>query len=51
MNTIKYKINMDFEIKQSKHENKVLTGRKKWTREAKLQKLQEAAGKEDKSGT
>lgn len=48
IDTIKYKINMAFEIKQGKHENKRLTGRKKWTREAKLQKLQEPVKEEAK---
>jgi large subunit ribosomal protein L10e len=48
IDTIRYKINMAFEVKQGKHENKVLTGRKKWTREAKLQKLQEPVKEEAK---
>jgi len=38
---IKYKVNMPFEIKEKAHLNKVLSGRKKWTREAKLEKLEE----------
>jgi large subunit ribosomal protein L10e len=48
IDTIRYKVNMAFEVKQGIHENKVLTGRKKWTREAKLQKLQEPVKEETK---
>jgi len=40
---IKYKINMPFEIQEKQHLNKKLSGRKKWTREAKLEKIQEVA--------
>ena len=40
---IKYKVNMPFEIKEVKHLNKMLSGRKKWTREAKIGKAQEVA--------
>lgn len=39
---IKYKVNMPFEIVEKKHLNKKLSGRKKWTREAKIAKSTEA---------
>jgi len=39
---IKYKVNMPFEIKEKAHLNKILSGRKKWTREAKIAKTEAA---------
>jgi|GEM_PF-169683 len=37
----KYKLNMDYVLIVSKHENKRLSGRKKWTRETKVAKAEE----------
>jgi large subunit ribosomal protein L10e len=42
---IKYKVNMPFEIAEKPHLNKVLSGRKKWTREAKIEKSKELEAK------
>ena len=42
---IKYKVNMPFEIKEKAHLNMVLSGRKKWTREAKIEKSKELEAK------
>jgi large subunit ribosomal protein L10e len=39
--SIKYKINMPFEVNEKAHLNKILSGRKKWTREAKIEKTKE----------
>ncbi len=39
LDALRYKINLDYEIKQSEHLNKRLCGRKKWTREAKLARM------------
>ncbi len=42
---VRHKINMEYDLIVSKHENKRLSGRKKWTREAKKAKAEEAAAK------
>jgi len=44
----KSKLYIDAKILVEKHENKILSGRKKWTREAKLAKVAELQGKEVK---
>ncbi len=39
---IKYKVHMPFIIKEKEHLNQILSGKKKWTREAKVVKIKEA---------
>lgn len=41
----RYKINLEYQVEVSKHLNKVLSGRKKWTRETKVEKVEEVKAK------